>query len=200
MGNNANINPKGGNSIILTEVTLNPFTVLARVLYTVAAHATGTGLDLGHIKSSGYDSTPSEITEPNEAGITVYSDATSAPVTEGILMERDKVKLDFLRYKTEGRFYLQIHYQGIAGGKRQEEFSIGKLVSQKNASYPGAADVGLRYKFNKLAQTADSVISAAVMSTVGSGIMEVYGVTIYTAAVPVTILANREDVLVETAV
>ena len=188
-GNKSFINPKGGNKLLISEYTL-----ISNV-WTIVTPVNGvTGLDLGEINTSSFDSATTDSLLKNEALQTVYTQTETADVVEAVLMERSAALQEFLRYSVADKFYLLYYYQGIAGGKWQEELSIGQVVPQKNNSFPSGA-TSFKFKFNKLVQEIDLTISAANLTAIEVA----YTATIKMAG-PVTILANRFDKLTETTV
>ena len=190
MGNSANINPKGGNKILLVEVTAFSGTLTIPTL-TLNTNC----IDLGHLSQSSFDSQTSDSVLRNEMLDKVYTTSEFDDVTEGILMERHKILQDFLRYYVVGKFFLQLHYQGIANAKWQEELSIVQVTPQRNNQFPSGA-TSFKYKANKIVQDVDLVISSANITTIEVAMTA----AAFKMAGPATIAAGRYDILTETTV
>lgn len=185
---NLAIQPKGGNKILLIELT--SFSGGTLTIPTLTANTNC--IDLGHLNQSGFSSNPTDEVIKNDMLQNAYTTTDFDEVTEGILMERIKLKQDFLRYYVPDKFFLQLHNQGYVKSKWQEELAIGQVIPNRNNTFPQGA-TSWTYKFRKIAMEVDTVISAANITTIEAAL----GSLIYMTG-PATIAAGRYDVLTET--
>jgi len=181
------ISDKGGNRIILCELnsSLN--------VITPPVHGTR-ALDAGYILQSSFEQKAAKEQFKSEDGLVRAVDFSFDTRTTAILMQRDKVLVDFLTQTVKGKLYLQYHYRGIAGAKHQEIFSVVKVTPQTKIDTPGAAK-SFPYEATHMAMNVNVTISTETIAAIESAM----DVDIKTTG-PVVIPSGKEFVIVETVV
>jgi hypothetical protein len=182
-----NIRDKGGNKIAI--VALNELDQLPSIL------TSGTNcLDLGHLANSDIAIKTKKTVYKNEAGETVAADFDYEGITGGILMETDKLKLDYLSFIVRNKRHLEYKYLGIKGGNYQEVFKIAEITPQMKISSPGGIK-SMPYESTAVMLSADFDITGSQITDIEAAL----GIDIKTAG-PVTIPTGSEHVIVETRV
>ena len=147
------------------------------------ASAITTAVNLGELNESSVDQQTSKTEIKNEAGVIKYSDFEYTLTTTGTLMERDKLKLDFLSHGCKGKYYLEYKYLGLVDGKHQEMFKFVQVTPKHSVKLPGGAT---SMKYESTAIFPDSTIS--LTSTTLGTIETALGITIYCTGVAITAL------------
>lgn len=177
---------EGGNMIALVELdgtTYQPVTPLTK----------GTNCqDLGHIAESETGSEVKIDDIKNEAKVTVKTSYEYSGKTVGTLMQRGKAILDWMEQTVKGNIYLEIKYNGLVGGKHQEQFAIVEVPPQAMIKTPGGYN-SLKYESRHLAPATAVAYDTSDMSAVETAL----GITIYCTAA--TIAANTYRAIVETS-
>src|SRR5574343_1146725 len=160
-----NTNKKG--TIVLQEVT----DAFAWKTPAAWSGTSGTSIDLGEVNESDPNQTASTTEFKNESGAPVGSETEYTLNTTATLMERDKLKIDFLGHFVKNKFYLQYKYTGIVDGKHQEYFTVGKVIPQFSLKLPGGA-TAMKYEFKGIfpssTVTFTGTQSAALETALGS--------------------------------
>jgi hypothetical protein len=172
---NKNTNKKG--VLCLNEVS-DAYVVKTPALWSGTA---GTSIDLGEVSESDPNQSVSETDVQNESGVTVFSDETYQGGTVATLMERDKVKIDFLADWVKGKFYLEYKYCGIVDGKHQEHFQIVKVPAQYSLKLPGGAAV-IKYGSKRMWPNTTITITSTSLAAIETAL----SITIYCTGVSIT--------------
>jgi hypothetical protein len=181
------INDKGGNKIILCGLDDN-FNIITPIVTGVNA------IDAGLIYQSSFEQKAQREQFKSEDGLVRAVDFSYDTRTTAILMQRNKVLIDFLTETVKGKLYMQYHYRGIAGGKHQEIFSVVKVTPQTKIDTPGAVK---SFPYESTCINLNSAVT--VSSSVINGIESSLGIDIKTAG-PVVIPPVTGFAVVETDV
>lgn len=170
-----NTNKKG--VLVLQQVT-DAFVWKTPVAFT---GSTGTSIDMGEISES-EPGLQTDVTEfKNEAGVSVNSEFQYKLNTTATLMERDKIKVDFLGHWVKNRYFLQYKYMGIVDGKNQEYFTLGKVTPQFNLKLPGGASA-LKYDFKGIFPSSTITFTGTQLAAIETALT----ITIYCTGVSIT--------------
>lgn len=176
---------EGGNMIALVELdgtTYQPAGTLTK----------GTNcINLGHIAESETGSEVKIEEVKNEAKVTVKTTYEYAGKTTGTLMQRGKAIIDWMEQTVKGHIYLEIKYNGLVGGKHQEQFAIVEVPPQAMIKTPGGYN-SMKYESRHLAPATAIAYDTSDMSAIETAL----GITIHATAA--TIPANAYRVIVET--
>ncbi len=149
--------------------------------------------NLGQIADSSVDQTTSKTEIKNEAGVGVYTDFDYSLTTTATLMERDKIKIDFLSHGCKGKYYLEYKYLGQVDGKNQEMFKIVQITPQHSIKLPGGA-TSMKYESTGIYPDTTVTITGTNLTAIETAL----GITIYCTGVAIT--PTQGFVIKETAV
>ena len=182
-----NRNKKG--ILCLSEVTD------AWVIRTPASDASTItfSINLGEISESSVDQVASKAEYKNEAGVVKHTEFEYSLNTTGTLMERDKIKVDFLAHGCKNKLYLEYKYTGIVDGKHQEHFKFVQVTPQYSIKLPGGAS-SMKYESTGVFPDAAVTISSTNLAAIETAL----SITIHCTGVAIT--AAQGYVLKETAV
>jgi len=150
-------------------------------------------INLGELSESSLDQTTSKTEFKNEAGVTKSTEFEHSLMTTGTLMERDKVKVDFLSTTCRNKIYLEYKYAGVVDGKHQEYFKFVQVTPQHSIKLPGGAS-SLKYEATGIYPDATATISSTNLAAIETAL----SITIYCTGASITPTAGY--VLKETAV
>jgi len=152
-----------------------------------------TAVNLGQINESSVDQTTGKTEIKNEAGVAVYTDFDYSLTTRGTLMEREKVKIDFLSHTVKGKYFVEYKYLGIVDGKNQEMFKLVQVTPMHSIKLPGGA-TSLKYESNGIYPDTTVTITGTILTAIETAL----GITIYCTGAAIT--PTQGFVLKETAV
>lgn len=178
---------KGGNRLLIIELEDN-LALPGSIVNGVNA------LNCGLIFESQVDIDTKTEKFKAEDGRTYGQDEEYEGKTSGILMETSKLIADYLAFGTRGKLHLEIKYEGIKGGKRQEIFKIADVTPQMHFKTPGGTKA-MKYESISAVQLQPVIITPADITAIEAAL----GVNIYTEG-PVTIPAEHEHVIAETEI
>jgi hypothetical protein len=182
----ANINNKLGNRITVAFLTAT-YTPIS----TALANWTNSA-DLGHISESGNSTDLSKEELKSEDGIVRKTDKSRIVRTEGTLMQREKALLDFIAFTMDNKTMLQVKDLGIVGTNHSEVFGIVDADAQFNIGSSAASSN--MYASTYLAPETAVTFTSGDLTNIETATSAVVWAT------SATIPANREFVIVETAV
>jgi hypothetical protein len=186
--NTNDINDKGGNKIAVVELD-SDYAVVSNLVE-------GTNcLDLGHIVSSEVELRANKEEYKSEDGLIRQTSYEYISETSGILMEVNKLAVDFLCFTVRDKVYLEYKYMGIRGGKYQEIFKVVRVTPQMKVTTPGGAK-SMPYDSTAIVPVNAVTISSGSITAIKAALTH----TGIKTAGPVTIAVNQEFVMVETAV
>lgn len=178
---------KGGNLLVIVELDSSnniPETITSGV----------NALNCGLIFESQLDIDANVEKFKAEDGKTYGQDEEYEGKTSGVLMETSKLIADYIAFGTRNKIHLEIKYEGIKDGKHQEVFKIVDVTPQMHFKTPGGTKA-MKYESTAIPQAAPAVFSAANLTAIETAL----GISIRTPG-PVTLPAEQEHVIVETAV
>jgi len=155
----------------------------AFVIKTPASDSTAltTAVNLGQINESSVDQVTSKTEFKNEAGVAVFTDFEYALTTTGTLMERDKVKIDWLSNYTKGKYYVEYKYLGLVDGKNQEMFKLVQVTPQHSIKLPGGA-TSMKYESTAIFPDTTVTITGTILTAIETAL----GITIYCTGAAIT--------------
>ena len=177
---------KGGNLLIIVELDSSnaiPPTITNGV----------NSLNCGLLAESQLDIDANLEKFKAEDGKTYGQDEEYEGKTSGVLMETSKLIADYLAFGTRNKIHLEIKYEGIKDGKHQEVFKIVDVTPQMHFKTPGGTKA-MKYESTAIPQSQPVIFSSGNLTAIESAL----GVSIK-ASGPVTIPADQEHVIVETA-
>jgi len=169
---------KNKNGLLILQEVSDAFAVKTPSAW---AGTTGTTINLGQLNQSTVNQTTSKSTIKNEAGVDVYTDFDYSQMTTGTLMERDKIKIDFLSDFVKGKFYLEYKYLGIVDGKHSEMFKIVQVTPQYDVTLPGGA-TSMKYESTGIFPDTTIAITGTSLAAIETALT----VTIYCTGVSIT--------------
>jgi len=181
---------KNKNGLLILQEVSDAFAVKTPAAW---AGTSGTTINLGQLSQSTVNQTTSKSTIKNEAGVDVYTDFDYSQMTTGTLMERDKIKIDFLSDFVKGKFYLEYKYLGIVDGKHSEMFKIVQVTPQYDVTLPGGA-TSMKYESTGIFPDTTIAITGTSLAAIETALT----VTIYCTGVSIT--PSKGYCLKETAV
>lgn len=167
----------------------------ALVLRTPASDSSSItfSINLGEVMDSSLDQATSKTEFKNEAGVAKGTDFEHSLTTNATLMERDKIKIDFLSTGCRNKIYLEYKYAGIVDAKHQEYFKFVQVTPQHSIKLPGGAS-SLKYESTGIYPDATATINSTSLAAIETALT----ITIYCTGVAITPTAGY--VLKETAV
>lgn len=179
------IRDKGANLLAVAEVTD------AWALKTLTAGTNA--LHYGHLTSSSLGQTTSKETFNSEDGKPRLSEFTYSLDTTGVLMQADKVIIDFNSESVKDKYFLQYKLMSLnRDGKKQEHFSLGQVTPQFKVDAPGGT-ASMPYEFSGIYPDATVTFNSTMLVAIETAL----SITIYCTGVSIT--ASQGFCIKETA-
>lgn len=137
-------------------------------------------INLGELSESSLDQVTSKTEYKNEAGVVKHTEFEYSLNTTGTLMERDKIKVDFLSHGCKNKLYLEYKYAGIVDGKHQEYFKMVQVTPQHSIKLPGGA-TSMKYESTGIFPDAAVTISSTNLAAIETAL----SITIYCTGVAI---------------